>query len=57
MKVYFHLGTHLKCAGTVIFILLTLLREMVSQPSGTSVKNFDLSHSLQKSEKLSQVGT
>ena len=57
MKVYSHLGTHLKCAGTVTFILLTLLREMVSQPSGTSVKNFDLSHSLQKSEKLSQVGT
>ena len=22
MKVYFHLGTHLKCAGTVAFILL-----------------------------------
>ena len=22
MKVYFHLGTHLKCAGTVTFILL-----------------------------------
>ena len=57
MKVYFHLGTQLKCAGTVTFILLNLLREMVSQPSGTSVEKFDLSRSLQKSKKLSQIET